>query len=503
MNENILRDNVKNDTLRVPNSPIEQPPKEAEPPMERIPIEILTLIFEECVIMDMSPWNLTKVCRAWKQVALSTPTLWKVLAIMQRGDKWFVRHCSLDDDGNENFYNGRRSVCSKEEQLQRYLRRCTGAPLDVLIRCVEDDEEQTKELVQCLKVLMVPSVTERIRKLYLYLPSQLVTRAWPECFQHARLHNIERLNIYPRISSRWTEDIFKVMFNTTSLREDQSESTPPSTLSQEHLTKLRDIGISASAQELNQIVARITQVEKIGHPPMDWPDGETPKVTFSNLVELDIRTNPFDFRRIQLPSLQDLVVRDGRIRGFDETAVPDATSLPNLIRFQVNSQFPRQWLSNISIPNLDILAFDFERKRVLIVPELFHNTSLSTFTKTRQLILRHFVDYGSASSILEVLPSVTNLVVSGLRFDRGGLDTLVQRMTEFDQRFLCAPNLKEIAIYNDSRGISEEATPFSTLIRDLISLRRQHNCALQAITWIDRWAPGHYKDLLKDLNDVE
>jgi hypothetical protein len=406
-----------NDRLRVSNSSIKRIPTEIKSSVERVPFEILALIFEEYVGMNFSAWNLTKVCRAWKRAALWTPALWGVLVITQDRDNWFTGQCSIDDDGNKNFNIGKRNVCLKEEQLQRCLRRCAGAPLDVLIRCITDDRELTNELVKCLKALMIPSNTARIIRLELYLPFQSVARAWPECFQDARLHNIETLSMDPRISSRWTEGLFNAMSKTTSPGQDDLESISPSTLPEEPWVNLRNFSISANPQEFNQIARRITQVTTIGHLPFGWPNRETPKVTFSHLVETNISANPFDFRRIHLPFLKKLVVWDGTARVFDEAAVPESCNLPKLIRFHIISQYLRQWFSNISIPNLEVLVLDSKKTQLNINPDVFKSTSLLTFTKTQELFLREFPNYKIAASILEALPNVTRLVIFDLESD--------------------------------------------------------------------------------------
>jgi hypothetical protein len=485
MNQNIKSNNIaeiyKNDgsdILGVPNSPIEPLQTKAQSPIERIPIELLALIFEEYTNMDLSAWDLTKISRKWKRVALSTPTLWSVLVIMQHKDNWFIKHIFLDDDGNKNIYSGNRNICFKEDQLQRCLRLCAGAPLDVLIRCVYDDEKQTNELLKCLKALMVPSNTERIRKLDLNLESQFVTRAWPECFQHARLYNIESLRMHPQMSPRWTEDLFDAMTKTTSHKHDISSTK----LSEEPWVNLRYIDISATAQDFNRIAGRITQVTSIGRPFIKWPNRETPKVTFSNLVELNIRTNPFDFRRLNLPFLKRLVVQDYEARGFDESIVPEPTSLPRLIIFHIMSQYLRQWLSNAFIPNLETMILTSERKISDIDPDIFKSIPLHT------LILRRFSNYEIAASILEALPSVTKLVIWDPSSDSQSLCTLIQRMTEFDDgKFIYAPNLREMVLYDNVHSISEKIAPFSTLIHDLITVRKEHNSALQTISWTDQW----------------
>ncbi|KAL0064181.1 hypothetical protein AAF712_008903 [Marasmius tenuissimus] len=59
-------------------------------PFCRLPPELQALIFERCVDADTkghvltihaSPWTLAQTCRQWREIVLSTPTLWRLFRI--------------------------------------------------------------------------------------------------------------------------------------------------------------------------------------------------------------------------------------------------------------------------------------------------------------------------------------------------------------------------------------------------------------------------------------
>jgi len=102
----------------------------------RIPAEILSEIFQIFVIEDGgSPWTLTKVSRAFRRTALSTPRIWGGISLW--GEE---KHGS----GSQEQYRptvkrvrwefGKENCCTAK-QLRQALRRARAAPLDLEINC--------------------------------------------------------------------------------------------------------------------------------------------------------------------------------------------------------------------------------------------------------------------------------------------------------------------------------------------------------------------------------
>jgi len=102
----------------------------------RIPADILSEIFRIFVIEDGgSPWTLTRVSRAFRRTALSTPRIWGGISLWGKekyitgSQEWYrpVLRGVRWEFGKEN--------CCNAKQLSQALKRARGAPLDLAIHC--------------------------------------------------------------------------------------------------------------------------------------------------------------------------------------------------------------------------------------------------------------------------------------------------------------------------------------------------------------------------------
>ncbi|PVF95734.1 hypothetical protein CPB86DRAFT_787740 [Serendipita vermifera] len=301
----------------------------SESPIDGIPVELLQIIFEDCVDWGMSVWSFTQVSRKWKQIAFSTPTLWSDIKIIDAND-WTPKERAPEDDGIEAYYIGKTHICSNVTQLKGCLSRCPGVPLDISIYC----RLWAKDIVECLKVLIVPSITQRFRSLFFHVSSNAVEKALPECFEQARLPNIESLTMNCLISSTFVTGIFNAM----------SKPTPPSQISESSSLfnptdapwprlKRLDFCRGSTPGQFNEIAHGISKVSSIGPIPRMWPDNQTPRVTFSNLISVSVATYPCDFRRLQWPRLEKPEVMDWGSPKFFENSFPEFSSFPALKNF--------------------------------------------------------------------------------------------------------------------------------------------------------------------------
>ncbi|KAL1695450.1 hypothetical protein GGG16DRAFT_45217 [Schizophyllum commune] len=97
-------------------------------PMDRVPHEILTLIFQFCVASEnglpnqffhntaKSPWLLTRVCGKWRELACKTPSLWTTIRISVD---------ALEESG--------RSTADVSDLLRSYLQRSYPQLLSVSV----------------------------------------------------------------------------------------------------------------------------------------------------------------------------------------------------------------------------------------------------------------------------------------------------------------------------------------------------------------------------------
>jgi len=102
----------------------------------RIPAEILSEIFRIFVIEDGgSPWTLTKVSRAFRSTALSTPRIWGGISLWGEEKHDFGprgRHRPTLRSVRWEF--GKENCCTAK-QLRQALMRARAAPLDLAIKC--------------------------------------------------------------------------------------------------------------------------------------------------------------------------------------------------------------------------------------------------------------------------------------------------------------------------------------------------------------------------------
>ncbi|PVF95732.1 hypothetical protein CPB86DRAFT_827712 [Serendipita vermifera] len=458
-------------------------------PIERLPTEILGLVFEDYVDNDLSAWILTEVCPYWKQVAHSIPTLWNNIFIMQADDKWFVRHLHRDDDGAENYYNGNKQLCFEESHLSRNLNRCAGAPLNIYIRCTAEREEEAADVVKCISLLFIPSITIRMKLLSIYFLFKTSTNFWPGDFEGAHLHNLQFLSVYPQFPKLWTEGLSNAITQAHTPPH-TTKSTSLSTQPEAAWPRLKSVDISADAQGFNEITHKISLVMELGRIPRNWPNNMTPRVVFPNLVEANVSSDPFHFRRIRLPSVQTLDVQEGTVRDFSEDAVPEFVSFPQLQKFRVVSNHFDKWLSNISAPNLKILDLKVRSTWPIIKPDIFKSIPFHTFTNVSLIILRDLYKYDVWITILDALPSVTRLMIWSWHASFEDICALIRRLTEFDGAFTCAPNLREFTLFSkltsSSHSDPEAAASIKTMMQDLISTRETHNPSLDSFSINDR-----------------
>ncbi|KAI5826425.1 hypothetical protein K523DRAFT_331209 [Schizophyllum commune Tattone D] len=97
-------------------------------PMDRVPHEILALIFQFCVARETSlpnqffhntaksPWLLTRVCGRWRELACKTPSLWTTIRISVD---------ALEESG--------RSLADVGDLLRSYLQRSWPLPLSITV----------------------------------------------------------------------------------------------------------------------------------------------------------------------------------------------------------------------------------------------------------------------------------------------------------------------------------------------------------------------------------
>ncbi|KAG8815906.1 hypothetical protein FRC17_000549, partial [Serendipita sp. 399] len=117
-----------------PPSPLHRPYSTS--PIDRLPTEILSCIFEASVVYsEESPWRLVLVNRRWKQVALGTHSLWSQILIPGSAER-SVNGCRPYDIGGDigrvwGFNNFQ--ICAAACELDKALVRSGATLLNIKI----------------------------------------------------------------------------------------------------------------------------------------------------------------------------------------------------------------------------------------------------------------------------------------------------------------------------------------------------------------------------------
>ncbi|PVF95726.1 hypothetical protein CPB86DRAFT_827705 [Serendipita vermifera] len=455
--------------------------------IESIPDEILSSIFEKYIELRLPVWDLIGVSQRWNQVAFSTPQLWNTLVISSPGDTLHEIGTFRDGLGVKNYYVGHKHMCHEEPHLRRCLSRCGDVLLNVEFRGTQASDEENNNLAKCLKILMEPPISERIRTFSLMLYYENVVDIEPECFHLVHLPNLADLTIYGIFPSRWSQDLIRVMSTSTRLHKLRFSFLPK--LPDIVWRRLKILSISANPEQLNEIASKISHLKELGPLPFHWPNSKTPKMTFSNLHSISVTANTVHFRRLQLPNLLELNVSDPGGLKFDRNFTLDFTSFPKVSKLNVRGSHPEKWITNIHFPELKSFHLTIPRLNPILTPEVFLSTSLRTFTTLDTLILHGFVEDNMTIYLLDSLPSITALISWSVTSDPLYVSKLVSHLMEFDDErrgFRYGPNLKRIGLSGTS--IDGASSSVVSLMQELASVRKVNNTPLQKleITWKDK-----------------
>ncbi|KAJ7579910.1 hypothetical protein C8J56DRAFT_1169698 [Mycena floridula] len=161
------------------------------PPIETLPNEVLGLIFvESCELYEQAldaksfPWIAGKVCRRWREIALSFSPLWNQLDLRLSTNAAGVTTTGL-------YGRGHQLRSSSAEILQECLRRSKNSSLKIQISYVARDREKSSAVSDLL--LLVGAHSERWKSAVVWV--QVSSFAWSLFRQvHNHLPRLEMLH---------------------------------------------------------------------------------------------------------------------------------------------------------------------------------------------------------------------------------------------------------------------------------------------------------------------
>ncbi|PVF95743.1 hypothetical protein CPB86DRAFT_787755 [Serendipita vermifera] len=456
--------------------------------MNKIPEEVLGLIFQEFVGMNHSVWRLVDVCQRWKHLALATPQLWSSITIA-------CDHYARYYQSKRYSHHGRSHPCRDLDQLKLCLDRSGSVALDIILEHESTWGKPCGQMTECLRFLNGPDVIIRVKSLVINVESRELMDAWPECFLFASFQRLEHLEVGKHISEKWHTNLLHAISRTLPcLRTLQTYGSLESILLPEQVwqgLKSFQFGDRSSSSKIDGLVGNFSHVEELTCLSSPWPSLTSPSTVFANLRSATFCAQPSSFRRLQLPVIQNL-------RIFDDYWVSSPTTLdlmtfPRLTSLEVKSRQPDKWLTNVSMDQLSYLR--------LFIPNdwmectALKGTSLETFSRLQTLFLVSSSTEAVTIRLLELLPSLTSFTFAPTLYFEGYGLRVIPRLTEYRGNFSCSPNLKELMLGDGPKWhIQTRRGPLVPLIKQLIKTRAMHSAALckLEVLWRDCQEPTSY-----------
>jgi hypothetical protein len=445
-------------------------------PISKLPSELLSLIFEEFVLMDQSIWPLTNVSSRWKQVAFGTHSIWSRILLMKRDQ--YGAYSEFRDEGDIKYYKGSSHVCFDDQDFSEAILRAGACPLELSIDYDSWRNDGHNDFVSSLKVAMKKGVANRIKYLDISVKCHPVSTQWPGCFQSMPLENLCCLKIQ-HLPNEWRQNLFQsISLFTKALRSfTNSKSGPMLTLPDRLWNGMKhlDFNENITSDELDRLCHKVPYIVSLQGLPKEWPSDKTPICTFRDLQSVKLHSKSVNFRRAQWPGVQQMEVTDDYLTSSISNESLKWATFPMLTSLKITSGRPYQWLVRTNMPVLTTLSIE---TLGFASPDGYQSLPASNFPMLRTVIIN--VDYGVAcgTSLLRALPQVTSLTSKSTG---SGVLTLLQRLTEFNGGFTYCPNLQELQIGCADAGTYCRKNSLKAAIKRLINARKKQSYMIRSL----------------------
>jgi hypothetical protein len=297
--------------------------------IQKLPNELLSDTFRYYVDLGDSPWRLTFVCKRWRDVALTTPSLWTSITITigrRSGDiRW-------DYFGTTKYSHGSSSLCHNIEEMEDAMCRAGVLPLQVHIVSYEDFLHPISPLMS--ELFGSPSV-DQIEELYIDICEPDDTNPNPIFHPLSDLKVLQVINI----PADWADLLFKAIYTSSA-------------------TSLLFLGVDPSTTYslLEENISMFTRLERLQRCPWYWPNQITQSITIPQLIELEISCQYQYLDRLQLPRLQTLEICTVPLtRSPSDNDKDCRPNFPHLVELRATTPHTK-WLEYLIIPKLQILS---------------------------------------------------------------------------------------------------------------------------------------------------
>jgi hypothetical protein len=452
-------------------------------PIEKLPDEILGLIFEEYINMGYDTVDLAGVSKRWDQVVLHTPSLWGRIRI-ENFRCYGVHEGFLVGEELIDYYEN-FEICYCEKDLRNAFSRSGTCPLDIVISYGRDYASFDIDFMEALQLLSKSPLAANIRFLSIYMNNGDLSAKFPDIFSHMALPSLESLEPLC-IPKQWNTNLMDSISNTCNKLRilEKFGAISLFNLPNEICQGITDVILDEdiSQEDFDQVIPKFPQVRRLENLPVGWPSEETTAMVFYNVQEGSLATNSGHFRRIEWPELRQLTVEEWTTSSPPHSPLP-FMALPSLESLDLVSEEPYKWLSNITMPNLTSL--EIEIPFLDVDSDGLKENPLSIFPTVKTFRLTSAVNDEMTIVLLRALPNVLSVSILPSEHEpfpgEFGLQ-LIPRLTQHDGGFLLCPKLQGLELGKAQNGVSHvEKRQLLTMVRRLIATRDTHSSDLRKV----------------------
>ncbi|KAG8807812.1 hypothetical protein FRC17_004257 [Serendipita sp. 399] len=434
-------------------------------PVARIPVDVLSLIFQEYVSMECSAWILVLVCEHWKATALSTASLWGqiCISVLPGNSYMHIHHTIGGDVGVARSYLAYQ-VCSTIDELKAALMRSKMADLHIRVSL----HNSTEVAQQLLMRVFDPATSPRIRG------AQFGFNSFSMAMEPQRIFTghyplLESVHVTESDTSWSNSFIAHLLSSAAGIRRLYTHGY--SRLA--HFVginwkSLRELHLlyGANSRDLDAICTQLENVTIFDGIPHSWPSGSTPLMTFNRILKLRLACDPRHLHRLQLPALNTLEVVMSSDHSIDTEFLP--WNLPSLVKLTVTIESTRfnQWLPSLSLPLLQDLHLINYRESSGEFPNVVYPT-----VRSLSINESHNTDDYSIRA-LEAVPNVHSVLLSAPYREREFGKELLARLAANGPAQLC-PELSEFTLGTPVYRVGGQKKVLVPLIKRVIATRRR------------------------------
>lgn len=449
-------------------------------PIMNLPAELISHIFRYHVESGSSPWELVKVCKAWKKSAFATPCLWRYICVALAN----TYNHDFDRIATESMQNNTPNwqICSSMPHLQATLERSRAVPLHVRAENLEFPEPVPTTLLSLLCTLVSSPVSERIETLILtaWITPRDILPTSVSIGPFTRLVSLHLLDP----SDTWSNILLESIDSTAcQLEEIHLECVIPRELTKHKFwSRLKRLYLGSPHEigPFNDLAEKLVRIEELPACPFLWPHEGTPAVTWAYIREIELNCMPRFLNRLNLPKLEVLKFTDTELEDTLQGRQDDVPvlSFPNLQALIINTPNP-QWFSNLLAPSLICLSLIWVKADYPIPIDTSTFFSNTIFSRIQFIIIQAPSDAGLISALENAVNVCRVEVLSG--HNQGFGLKLLARLDATKLPVLC-PKLISLSLGSMRSPVSTVKKKALPLIKRVVASRKKIQAPLAKLS---------------------